>query len=91
MTGEQVGKLGLSSVRLCETCSTSSFCAVWHGVSFRVRSDSARQAILTAALQLVQERGYAELTVEGIAARARTGKQTIYRWCRRRPRWSSTR
>ena len=44
------------------------------------RSEAARQAILTTALDLVGERGYAKLTIEGIAARAGVGKQTIYRW-----------
>ncbi|MGX6600845.1 TetR/AcrR family transcriptional regulator [Micromonosporaceae bacterium Da 78-11] len=44
------------------------------------RSETSRQAILTATLDLVTETGYAELTVEAIAARARVGKQTIYRW-----------
>jgi len=46
----------------------------------RPRSDEARQAILTAALAEMGERGYAGVTVEGIAARAGVGKQTIYRW-----------
>jgi AcrR family transcriptional regulator len=46
----------------------------------RKRSEESRRAILTAAIQLVGEVGYAGLTIEGIAARSGTGKQTIYRW-----------
>jgi AcrR family transcriptional regulator len=46
----------------------------------RPRSETARQAILVAALGLVAETGYAGMTIEGIAARAGVGKQTIYRW-----------
>jgi AcrR family transcriptional regulator len=48
----------------------------------RPRSETSRQAILTAALELVGETGYASLTIERIAARAGVGKQTIYRWWR---------
>ena len=44
------------------------------------RSEKSRRAILTAALDLVEESGYAKLSIEGIAARAGAGKQTIYRW-----------
>jgi AcrR family transcriptional regulator len=44
------------------------------------RSEASRSAILTAAFALVGEVGYARLTIEGIAARAGVGKQTIYRW-----------
>ncbi|MFF7040920.1 TetR/AcrR family transcriptional regulator [Streptomyces massasporeus] len=47
------------------------------------RSEKSRRAIYDAALALVVEAGYAKTTIEGIAARAGVGKQTIYRW------WSS--
>jgi AcrR family transcriptional regulator len=44
------------------------------------RSETARRAILTAALDLVGKVGYAKLSIEGIANAAGVGKQTIYRW-----------
>ncbi|MEV5983949.1 TetR/AcrR family transcriptional regulator [Streptomyces sp. NPDC052051] len=44
------------------------------------RSDRSRRAIYDAALSLVGEVGYPRTTIEGIAARAGVGKQTIYRW-----------
>ncbi|MEU0158926.1 TetR/AcrR family transcriptional regulator [Streptomyces sp. NPDC006261] len=44
------------------------------------RSDRSRRAIYDAALALVGESGYRRTTIEGIAARAGVGKQTIYRW-----------
>ncbi|KQX53201.1 MULTISPECIES: TetR/AcrR family transcriptional regulator [unclassified Streptomyces] len=44
------------------------------------RSERSRSAIFAAALALVSENGYAKTTIEGIAARAGVGKQTIYRW-----------
>jgi len=47
------------------------------------RSEHARLSVLQAADDLLVERGYAQLTIEGIAARAGVAKQTIYRW------WSS--
>ncbi|MDQ0683378.1 AcrR family transcriptional regulator [Streptomyces achromogenes] len=44
------------------------------------RSERSRLAIYDAALALVVEVGYPKTTIEGIAARAGVGKQTIYRW-----------
>jgi AcrR family transcriptional regulator len=44
------------------------------------RSESARLAILTATARQFADRGYDALTMEGIAAEAKVGKQTIYRW-----------
>src|ERR1700729_822239 len=44
------------------------------------RSEDARIAVLEAADDLLVERGFAGLTIEGIAARAGVAKQTIYRW-----------
>jgi AcrR family transcriptional regulator len=44
------------------------------------RSEEARTAVLQAADDLLAERGFASVTIEGIAARAGVAKQTIYRW-----------
>jgi AcrR family transcriptional regulator len=49
----------------------------------RPRSAAAEQAILGAALGLAAEVGLTRMTIEGVAARARVGKATIYR------RWDS--
>jgi AcrR family transcriptional regulator len=44
------------------------------------RDENARIAVLHAADDLLVERGFNGLTIEGIAARAGVAKQTIYRW-----------
>jgi AcrR family transcriptional regulator len=44
------------------------------------RSEEARIAILEAADNLLVERGFAGVTMEGIAVAAGVAKQTIYRW-----------
>lgn len=44
------------------------------------RSEIARHAVLEAADDLLAEKGFAGVTMEGIAARAGVAKQTIYRW-----------
>jgi AcrR family transcriptional regulator len=46
----------------------------------RRRSERSHEAILAATQSLLLERSYREVTIEGIAARAGVGKQTIYRW-----------
>jgi AcrR family transcriptional regulator len=49
----------------------------------RPRSTQAEQAILQATTEILEERGFAALTMEEVAARAGVGKATVYRW------WSS--
>ncbi|WP_371537625.1 TetR/AcrR family transcriptional regulator [Streptomyces sp. NBC_00466] len=44
------------------------------------RSEKARFAVLEAADDLLAEKGFAGVTMEGIATRAGVAKQTIYRW-----------
>ncbi len=51
--------------------------------STRRRSERSHQAILKAAAELLEEKGYGGVCIEAIATRAGVGKQTIYRW------WSS--
>ncbi|MGB3405778.1 MAG: TetR/AcrR family transcriptional regulator [Microcoleaceae cyanobacterium] len=49
----------------------------------RPRSPETRQKILEAAYDMLNEVGFMDLTIEGVAARSRVGKPTIYR------RWKS--
>jgi AcrR family transcriptional regulator len=46
----------------------------------RPRDEDARKRILRAALDLMNETGFAQVTAEAIAERAGTGKATVYRW-----------
>ncbi len=46
----------------------------------RPRSERARRAILLAANELLEGEGFAAVTVEAIAERARVSKATVYRW-----------
>lgn len=49
----------------------------------RPRSPQTREKILKAAYEMLNEVGFLDLTIEGVAARAEVGKPTIYR------RWKS--
>jgi AcrR family transcriptional regulator len=46
----------------------------------RPRSEHARQAILRSTSELLQRTGFANLSIEAIAAHAGVGKTTVYRW-----------
>jgi AcrR family transcriptional regulator len=46
----------------------------------RPRSEQARAAILASTLELLEEVGFGELTIEAVATMAAVGKATIYRW-----------
>ena len=46
----------------------------------RPRSEQARQAILRSTSQLLQSTGFADLSIEAVAAHAGVGKTTVYRW-----------
>jgi AcrR family transcriptional regulator len=46
----------------------------------RPRSETTQQAIMDAARELVSNDDYRDVTIEKIAARAKVGKQSIYRW-----------
>lgn len=47
----------------------------------RPRSEESRQSILRSTLKLLKEHGgFAELSIEAVAADANVGKTTVYRW-----------
>jgi AcrR family transcriptional regulator len=46
----------------------------------RPRSEKAHRAILRSTLRKLQKAGFAELSIEAIAADAKVGKATVYRW-----------
>ena len=46
----------------------------------RPRSEQSQKAILRSTLKLLQKTGFADLSIEAIAADARVGKATVYRW-----------
>ena len=46
----------------------------------RPRDEAARRRILRAALDLMDETAFAQVTAEAIAGRAGTSKATVYRW-----------
>jgi AcrR family transcriptional regulator len=46
----------------------------------RPRSENARQAILRSTIKLLRRHGFADLSIEAIAADAKVGKATVYRW-----------
>lgn len=46
----------------------------------RPRCEHSRQAILRSTLKLLRRAGFGQLTIEAIAADARVGKATVYRW-----------
>jgi AcrR family transcriptional regulator len=46
----------------------------------RPRSENARQAILRSTVRLLRKSTFDQLSIEAIAADARVGKATVYRW-----------
>lgn len=51
-----------------------------HKARGRPRDEEARNRILAAALQVLEEQGFANTTTDAIAERAGASKATIYRW-----------
>lgn len=53
---------------------------IMHRNPGRPRDEDAKRRLLQAALEMLEEFGFANTTAEAIAARAKTGKATLYRW-----------
>jgi AcrR family transcriptional regulator len=70
-TAEHLGRDMPSGVALAE--------ARGERASVRRRGERLNEAIYQACLDELREHGYANLTMDGVAARARTGKATLYR------------
>lgn len=51
----------------------------------RQRSNSAREAVLRATAEILDEQGYGKITIEGVSARSGVAKSTIYRWWKSKP------
>lgn len=52
----------------------------FHRPPGRPRSEPARLAILRTTLRLLAQNGFSDLRMEDVAAHARVGKTTVYRW-----------
>ncbi len=46
----------------------------------RPRSENARKSILRSTIKLLRKNSFADLSIEAIAADAKVGKATVYRW-----------
>jgi AcrR family transcriptional regulator len=57
----------------------------------RPRSEEHRDAVLTAAMELILEMDLRAVTVDRVAQRSGVSKATIYKWWPNRTRWRSTR
>jgi AcrR family transcriptional regulator len=69
-----------TSAAPCPAAADGTAAPARHHGNRHGRSEEARMAVLEAADDLLAERGFAAVTIEGIAARAGVAKQTIYRW-----------